>query len=265
MNFSFGIVTSKATQNYIDTIINSIIKLNIPEYEIIIVGGDNKTNTNIRYIYYDENNNNNISIKKNLIAKEAKYENIVFLHDYIVFEDGWYEGFVYFNLLNDNDWLVAMCIIKNNDGTRGIDWMGLPSDNKYGNVLLPYCYCNPKGMYVPGQFFIVKKSFILANPLDESREWGDAEDIEWSKRIFGGINSVWLRNMLRIPMNRIIDESGCTDKYRMNVYSTVKYLKNKPTSSDFLKVYDSHSGDNSRPDGYKREDYEYMIKTNRYS
>ena len=49
----------------------------------------------------------------------------------------------------------------------------------------------------------------------------------------------------------------------MNIYSSVIYLKNKPTHIDFCKEYDSHSGSNSRPLEYNREDYEYLIKTNR--
>jgi len=51
----------------------------------------------------------------------------------------------------------------------------------------------------------------------------------------------------------------------MNIYSSIRYLKDKPTHPNFLKEYDSHSGDNSRPIGYKRDTYEYLLKTNRYS
>jgi len=265
MDFTFGIITSTRSQNFLSTIIQSIKDLNIPNYEIIIVGGNiNHNDDNIKYIQF--NDSPQVSIKKNLITRAAKYENIVFLHDYTVFEPGWYEGFLYFNSECNGDWLVAMCIQKNVDGRRGIDWMGLPNDTKYGNVLFPYNYANPKGMYVPGNFWVAKKSLMETYPLNNDLIFGQAEDIEWSKRVFGGaINSTWLRNMLRIPMNYEVDETNCTDKYRMNIYSSVRYLKNKTTPPDFLKEYDSHSGDNSRPIGYKRETYEYMLKTNRFS
>ena len=41
MNFTFGIITyQKDPQNTLNLIINSIKDLNIPNYEIIIIGGD---------------------------------------------------------------------------------------------------------------------------------------------------------------------------------------------------------------------------------
>ena len=142
----------------------------------------------------------------------AQYENIVYLHDYISLETGWYEGFCQFG--NDG-WDVAMCRMIENNGARAMDWMGLPSDPLYGNVLHPYDYYNPQGMYVPGNFFVVKKEFILNNPLDLTRGWCDGEDIEWSKRIFGGVdNSEWLRNILRIPMDIVVPEPERVARYK---------------------------------------------------
>jgi hypothetical protein len=38
-------------------------------------------------------------------------------------------------------------------------------------------------MYISGGFFIVKKHVMLEEPLDESRGWNEAEDVEWSLRI----------------------------------------------------------------------------------
>jgi len=264
MNFTFGIITTVETQGYLDTIIESIRALNIPEYEIIIVGGTySTTDTRIKHLPFDETRvHNHITFKKNIITHFAFYENIVYLHDYMAFESGWYEGFLRFNKECDGDWQIAMCILKNIDGTRGIDWMGLPNDTTYGNVLLPYTYSNPKGMYIPGNFWVAKKGIMEKYPLNIQLQWGEGDDIEWSKRVLGGgINSPWLReNFMRIPMDVEVDESECTDKYRMNTHSVIRYLKNKPTNEAFLKEYDGHSGDNSRPIGFKREDYEYLLR-----
>jgi hypothetical protein len=268
MNFTFGIITSINSCNYINDIIISIENQNIPNYEIIIIGQINKDlihnfkNTTI--IEFNENIKPQwITKKKNIITELSKYENIVFLHDYILFEPNWYNGFIEFDK-EYSDWEISMCKVKNIDGKRAIDWMGLPNDTKYGNVLLPYHYRNPKGMYIPGNFWIAKKNVMQKYPLNENLLWGQAEDIEWSKRVLGGaIYSTWLRNMIKIPMNKEVDETTCINKYYMNTYSSVIYLKNKPTTSDFCKEYDAHSGSNSRPLGYNREDYEYLIKTNR--
>lgn len=269
MKITFGIITTESTQSYLDLIIESIVRESISEYEIIIVGGKDNiwNNSHIHHIPFDESIIHNwITLKKNLITENAKYDVIVYMHDYVRLMPGWYKGFLQFDAEKNSDWDLAMCKIQTHDGKRGMDWMGLPNDTVYGNVLLPYTYHNPKGMYIPGIFWVAKRSIMQTYPLNSQLRWGEAEDIEWSKRVLGGtINSPWLRNMICIPMNIEIDESKCTDKYYMNTYSCVQYVKYKEISDNFYKEYDSHSGDNSRPIGYRREDYQYMIQTNRYN
>lgn len=262
MKFTFGIITGGGQNAYIHRIIDSIEEEGIPEYEIIVVGAFHYPREHTQVIEFDEKTNPPLWItrKKNTIAQLAKYETIVFLHDYICLEKGWYNGFLQFQK-ETPDWDVVMCKIKEHTGERAIDWMGLPNDPKYGNVLLPYEYSNPKGMYIPGNFFVAKKELLLLNPLDESRGWMDGEDIEWSKRIFGGADkSEWLREILRVPVDVDIPDPINPAKYYMNIYSSVVYLKEKPTPSSFRSTYDFHSGDNSRPSGFRKEDYEYLQK-----
>lgn len=265
MDFSFCIATTPSTHMFLPQIIHSIEQLNIPNYEILICGTNITAEVpNVKWISVPLSAS--LSNKKNKMIQEAHYENLVFAHDYISFDTDWYTGFLTFNDETKGNWDIAMCKIKNIDGTRAIDWMGLPNDTKYGNVLFPYEYSNPKGMYIPGQFWVAKKHIMLKYPLHTELQWGQAEDIEWSKRVLGGVyESAWLKGMCKLPMNCSIDESYCTSNYKMNIYSSVSYLKHKPTHPDFLKKYDDHSGDNSRPVGYKREDYEYMLQTNRYT
>ena len=85
MDFTFGIITSINSCNYINDIIISIENQNIPNYEIIIIGQINKDlvrnfkNTTI--IEFNENIKQSwITKKKNIITELSKYENIVFLH-----------------------------------------------------------------------------------------------------------------------------------------------------------------------------------------
>lgn len=262
MGFTFGIITAGGQNAFIHTIIDSIEEEAIPEYEIIVVGAFHYPREHTRLIDFDEKTGppSWITRKKNIIAEVAKYETIVFLHDYIALEKGWYKGFLQF-MQETPEWDVAMCKIKEENGDRAIDWMGLPNDPKYGNVLLPYEYKNPKGMYIPGNFFIAKKELLLREPLDETRGWMECEDIEWSKRIFGGADtSEWLRKILRKPLDIDIPDPINPAKYAMNTYSSVVYLKEKVTPTSFRSPYDFHSGDNSRPSGFQKEDYEYLEK-----
>ena len=262
MKCTFGIITGGGQTSFLNQIIDSIEEEKIPEYEILVIGSFLSAREHTTVYEFPETIAPGpwITKKKNIIGQLAKYETIIFLHDYIRLEKGWYQGFLRFQE-ETPVWDVAMCQMLEQNGERAIDWMGLPNDPIYGNVLHPYDYCNPKGMYVPGNFFVVKKDFFIHHPLDERRLWGMGEDIEWSKRIFGGAdNTEWLRNILKIPMDVEIPDPEVPAVYRMNTYSKVRFLKEKPTPPSFREPYDLHSGDNSRPKNYKKESYVYMKK-----
>ena len=123
MNFTFGIITGgtfnhreslseNGISNRIQDIISSIEAQNIPQYEIIIVGGNNDYQKfkNVNHISFDETHKEKwITKKKNLITQNATYDNLVIMHDYIKLELGWYEGFLKFG----NDWDVCMNIVNN--------------------------------------------------------------------------------------------------------------------------------------------------------
>ena len=86
MKFTFGIIT--ATQVPVE-VIQSINDLNIPEYEIIVIGGELKSwYDNVIHKPFEENSGP-YTLKKNLITKYAKYENIVYTHDYLIFDNNW--------------------------------------------------------------------------------------------------------------------------------------------------------------------------------
>jgi cellulose synthase/poly-beta-1,6-N-acetylglucosamine synthase-like glycosyltransferase len=54
MDFTFGIITCGENDTFIEEMIESIIKNNIPNYEIIIVGNTNINETdNIKITYFD--------------------------------------------------------------------------------------------------------------------------------------------------------------------------------------------------------------------
>ena len=115
MNFTFGIITG----NYVEhQILDSIVNQNISEYEIIIVGGeDNYDGYDVNHIPFDENSGK-YTVKKNIITKNAKFDNIVYMHDYYILDENWYKGFLEFG----NTWELCMNIIENKDGTRFRDW-----------------------------------------------------------------------------------------------------------------------------------------------
>ena len=188
MDFSFGIITGGGNEPRIEEIISSIASLKIPTYEILVVGSCNLKGENLTVLPFDETVKRAwITKKKNLITEYAKFENIVFLHDYFKFNLDWYLEFEKFG----NDFEVANCRILNNDGTRYrdlclwhrnytlLDWIVFPN-----RTLIPYeLSAEVQGLYISGGFWIAKRNFMLQHPLDESLVAMEAEDVEWSHRI----------------------------------------------------------------------------------
>jgi len=211
MEFTFGIITSGNNFENISKIVESIKNQSIENYEIIIVGGENtfEFENVIKYYSFDETLKDGwITKKKNIITSKAKYENIVYMHDYIIFHKNWYKGFLKFG----NDFDIAMNKIYNKDKKRFRDWC-LWTDN--GNFvddivnpelkcLLPYSVKNlSEFMYISGTYWVAKRKVMEENPLNENLLWGQGEDVEWSKRV---------RKEYR---------------YKMNKYSKVELLKQK--------------------------------------
>jgi len=187
MDFTFGIITSGGNEYLIDSIINSIENQNIPNYEIIIVGQCNVARHKTKIISFDESIKPSwITKKKNLITQEASYENIVYLHDYIQFLPGWYQG----QLKSKNDFKIRMDKIFNTNGQRFRDWCIWPhNDNEMDDFierdcLLPYNIGHlSKFMYISGAYWIAKKEVMEKYPLNESLSWGQGEDVDWSLKV----------------------------------------------------------------------------------
>ena len=161
MNFTFGIITDGNPHEY------------------------NRKNT--KSIIFDESRKSAwITRKKNLIAKTAQYDNLVFMHDYFILGEKWYQG----QLCRGNDFEIRMDKIINTDGSRFRDWCIWPHNGNWMDgvvgreCLIPYNISHlTKFMYISGGYFIVKKNIMLEFPLDERLSWGEGEDVLWSKQV----------------------------------------------------------------------------------
>lgn len=209
MKFTFGIITNGTSDASLNQVIDSIEELNVPEYQILIVGNSMVQRSNTYIIPFDENVKYAwITRKKNIITHHAKYENIVYTHDYVVFEKDWYDGFLKFG----EDFKVCMNKFVNPDYSRFRDWVIWPHNNNFmDDIVLPNRECLipydmthlSKYQYISGTYWVAKKNVMMEFPLDENLSWGQGEDVYWSQKV--------------------------REKYdfSMNPYSTVKSLKFK--------------------------------------
>lgn len=242
--FTFGIITNadQSVNPSLFKAVQSIRDLHIPEYEIIIVGNKLNLERNIinndgkiKFIDFNEKIKPAwITKKKNLITQHSKYDNIVYQHDYIYYDQDWYEGFKKFGDQFD----VCMNKIVNQGGSRFRDWVLFPYhhcyelSNKYAyqakqlwdyagiennECMLPY---NEKRLtkyqYVSGSYWVAKKYVMKNCLLDESLSWGQGEDVIWTMDVL---------NKYNLLMN-----TGSTvyfDKWKQDAFSIIRpeYLK----------------------------------------
>ena len=206
---TFGIIAKSMNEN-IDLIIKSIEKQNIPNYEIIIVFDEPYTekikykncyvdfiNTKIRkeflccYKNYlpnkDHKHFKKIILKNrkyNLISNLSRFDNIVLMNDYLIFDDNWYKGFKKFCRKNTFDFLTNKILFNNE---RSLDWISGTQrevnrhENNYG-ALVPYnitCIKSIKEylIYFTSSIMITKK-YILNKFVFNQRTYHKKKEYE---------------------------------------------------------------------------------------
>ena len=214
---TFGIVTD-GNSPHLSAVCQSIDKTMAHhrwfDYEILIVGLNARPNIkNTRCIAFDSKNNPGwITRKKNIITQEAKYDTIVYTHDYVSFDEAWLIGWGWFSRIGGaymwpfsnvpEEFDIGMNVLLTQDGYRFRDWCAW-DDPRYGHpwtqhepwcppegmhyqgkpCLVPYDYKHTKRMYISGTYWVAKRHVMVDNPLDENLRWGQAEDIKWSLQV----------------------------------------------------------------------------------
>jgi len=98
VKFTFGISTTYSDMGKLKESINSILAQNIPDndFEILVIGSKKlDPEGKINYIQFDESKRKGwITRKKNILAEEAKFENVVICNDYFIFKEGFYQNYI---------------------------------------------------------------------------------------------------------------------------------------------------------------------------
>lgn len=214
MEFTFGIITAGGVDEFLRNAVETIRAQRIPRYEILIVGGSVTavSGEDVRHIPFDETVRANcLNKKKNIILLEAACDYVCILHDYVVLEPGWYEGFVKKN--TEDPWIYGGGRVLNKNGERyrdltlfrwGIDHLfphttWIPYDT-------PIKKWQTKLLYVPGYYFVCRREVVRQHLTDERLVHQQGEDVEHSHRL----------SAAGIPI-------------QFNEYSAVRFLKQKGT------------------------------------
>ena len=211
--WTFGTITNGKNLEKVDNLIESIVKQNIPFYEILVCGpypitGKYYNNEFVKIlpdILLEDDVRFPISRKKNSIILKAKYKNISILHDRFFLPDNWFikmkEYGNYFEYLN-------LPTVDEKDNRFMVDWMifSYPITRRnFYNKSLNYNKWHEE-IIVQGGAIIAKKNLLIENLIDQRLHWGELEDIHHSKIAFlnGAFFYIDPKNkIISLPVNHI--------------------------------------------------------------
>lgn len=219
--WTFGIITNGKRNDWVEQIIQSIRKQKIPLFEIIVCGAYfDRNEKDFYYIPFNQRDDKGwITKKKNLIVKNAQFENICMLHDRMVLDKGWYRGMKkwgncfenlgcqqLFEDVRVNDWIASHYFINNKENKQFSFESYVDYRDWYSTI------------WFSGQLKIFKKSMIVKNNLwwDETLYYGE-EDTVFS---------------FNLQQNGFI--------HRLNPFSQAKTLTHKYLNPTFIE-YNAYS------------------------
>ncbi|MBN2122167.1 hypothetical protein JW721_03860 [Candidatus Micrarchaeota archaeon] len=175
--WTFGILSNGKRNDEVDRIIEAIISQGIPKVQIIVCGKyENKNGYEIDYLPFSEKDRQGwITRKKNMVMENAKYENVVVVHDRVFPSRGWYAGMKKYGNYFD----ALSCVLVNEEtGKREGDWIAnIPMIAGH----LDYSDWDEK-VRINGPLIVLKKSAWKKAPWNEHLFWNEAEDFELGER-----------------------------------------------------------------------------------
>lgn len=187
--WTFGIITNGERLDWLKEIVDSIRQQKIPNYQIIICGQypHNKKDKDILYIPFNQRNDKAwITKKKNLIAKQARYNNLCLIHDRVILDKNWYRGIKKWG--NCFETISGKTSIPNKPN---LDYACFEGLNNLNPKKMNYFYYFRSGNLqvedwdqdVAGYStsFIIKKNILINNPFNETLYRKKFEDIIMSQ------------------------------------------------------------------------------------
>lgn len=179
--WSFGIITDGKKDSQVDKIINSIYRLKIPKFEILICGNYKGTHIKkVKIINFKTHSDKGwITEKKNQLIHNSKYENCCVVHDRVIFDKNWHKGMKRWG--NNFEHLGCKQSYLN---YRTNDWL---INERYNDIYFGFATLIDykdwdEDVFLGGQMHLVKKS-IIKNHWNNFLYWNEIEDYEITKRL----------------------------------------------------------------------------------
>jgi hypothetical protein len=241
-NWTFGIPVGPEDATVLNAIVKRILEIDIPNKDIVLCG---KPGANFAYFDQVRIIGEDITAppvqickKKNRIAQEAKYNNLVILHDrvflpkhfgemvrrfgprypFMTLQCMYFDNCLSMNPRRYSDYGMAMSEIG--QGLKGLHRRSGEATSIAPSIFTEvertgFCFASPMrynkdSSYPTGSMYICRKEVWNSNPLDESLLWVEFEDVEQGIRLsksgvpsrvnpYGISQTVTTRALLGVP------------------------------------------------------------------
>jgi glycosyltransferase involved in cell wall biosynthesis len=173
---SFCIITNGKRPKRLQEEIDSIVRLGIPSYEILVAGKIPGEIQGVRvFEMHEAAQTGRLGLMRNRLAEQAKFDTIVNVDDDFVFHQDFYTGLT----SREAPFDILSTRILNPDGTRFWDWavFGAPT----GHHLISYDDVSPY-VYITGGFSVQRREVVLDVRWNEEFGLNQAEDVDYSRR-----------------------------------------------------------------------------------
>ena len=191
MNFTFAIITDWSNSDRLFNMLSNIEdRAGLRDFQVLVVGGPRQIVEDEYVMQYTFDKpwlqiipaeDEWITTKKNTAAWLAKYNNIVFMHDYFLLDEYWWQGYEEFG----DDWDICSNPQYLLNGKRHFtDWVIWDSPVYDRYTSLDYWnWSHTKHQYISGGYFLAKRKVLVEEPFNINMKKGDPEDVEWSLRV----------------------------------------------------------------------------------
>lgn len=176
--YSFTIITGGHRNDRLNALIQSINRMTIPRYEIIVTG-KYKKRPDIVYNHKPEwALEAQVCKMRNLNCKTAKYDKILILDDDVEFTSSWYN-----DIKDFIDFDMTGCHGIDPEGNRWFDYnWASRTDPLLQPRLMPYNEYN-NSVYISGYFMMFKQYVWEKVKFDESRKNYQYDDVDFCHRV----------------------------------------------------------------------------------
>jgi len=177
--YTFGIITNGKRAEKLSNEVGSILRLNIPKFEILVCGimPSLCLMPSVQFIEAREAAaEGRLGYLRNQLAKFANYDHLIIADDDMLFAPDFYQGLLKFG----EDYEVQCCRLLNPDGTRNWDWV--TKGGKRGHCLIEYWEDDPY-IYVSGGRIIMKRFVFDKVQWNDQLGFNQEEDIDFSQRL----------------------------------------------------------------------------------